>query len=242
MLKLCSFHGHASRWPRHRCNFPNSAFFASWRLGVRLFLPISPNIMAMLKRWPCHPPQDLAGSWGKWRTRRPPHRRIRFLSERGSWGFQNLESGNGHPCKVLAKYIRGAGTAAKGRVDLYLHTFVPWRFSAKCLSLAPQLCVLRVLCASSQSIAAMVIPHTLRHSGKPFDYAQDLTCVSSRRGTQDATIELILFYCDSTGSPCKGTTLTCPSAVLVFSLGVASSDAGSCSSAGSCTGAGGKPA
>ena len=67
--------------------------------------------------------------------------------------------------------------------------FVPWRLSAKCLSHAPQLCALRVLRASSLSISAMVIPHTLRHSRS--------ARVSTRRGTQDATIGPSLRYSSS---------------------------------------------
>ncbi len=52
--------------------------------------------------------------------------------------------------------------------------------------------VREVNCAVGRKAQTQCHPHTLHHSRKPFDYAQDFTRVSSRRGTQDATIGLNL--------------------------------------------------
>ena len=78
---------------------------------------------AMVISWPCfaHSTSLRTSRWSRHQSKIP------LLHSRGSWGFHNLETGTSHPCKVIAKNIRGAGTAAKGRVDLHLRALAPSR-------------------------------------------------------------------------------------------------------------------
>ncbi len=155
---------------------------------------------AMLISWPCfaHSTSLRTSRWPRHQPKNP------LTHMRGSWGFHNLETGTGHPCKVIAKNIRGAGTAAKGQVDVYLRAMAPSREMSSSCSATP--CPSSSLCF----IPIFLCDGHTTHLANSWEKWRTRRPPHQREeyGTQDATIGLILLQVTPDGTKTHAETFT----------------------------------